>query len=214
MLGTCADEAERNIGAWRRCAESLEFFEPVVPPAAVKWTKFYAKSPRFREPEQRVKVRAGLLEGWEADDTENYLLIHDTKNGNLIQHLAKRLEAIRRAYVELFPAVGEIRAVSTVRICKDRDEYYRNGGPSGTAGYWNSRAEELVLYDFESGQEAKEEARTVLFHEAFHQYIHYAAGELAPHSWFNEGYGDYFSGAGGESTEPGTASPDSGCAQE
>jgi hypothetical protein len=35
----------------------------------------------------------------------------------------------------------------------------------------------------------------VLRHEAFHQYIFYAIGEFSPHDWFNEGYGDYFSGA-------------------
>jgi len=34
----------------------------------------------------------------------------------------------------------------------------------------------------------------VLYHEAFHQYIHYAVGDVAPHSWFNEGHGDYFAG--------------------
>ncbi|MFQ5845295.1 MAG: hypothetical protein ACE5JG_09950, partial [Planctomycetota bacterium] len=32
------------------------------------------------------------------------------------------------------------------------------------------------------------------YHEAFHQYIHYAVGDVAPHSWFNEGHGDYFAG--------------------
>jgi hypothetical protein len=34
-----------------------------------------------------------------------------------------------------------------------------------------------------------------LYHEAFHQYIHYACGELPPHPWFNEGHGEYFGGA-------------------
>ena len=33
-----------------------------------------------------------------------------------------------------------------------------------------------------------------MFHEAFHQYIHYAVGDVSPHSWFNEGHGDYFAG--------------------
>jgi hypothetical protein len=34
----------------------------------------------------------------------------------------------------------------------------------------------------------------VLYHEAFHQYIYYAFGAFSPHSWFNEGHGDYFAG--------------------
>ncbi|MFQ5504614.1 MAG: hypothetical protein ACE5F1_07450 [Planctomycetota bacterium] len=33
-----------------------------------------------------------------------------------------------------------------------------------------------------------------MYHEAFPQYIHYAAGDLAPHSWFNEGHGGFFAG--------------------
>ena len=35
----------------------------------------------------------------------------------------------------------------------------------------------------------------VLYHEAFHQYIYYSVGKVAPHSWFNEGHGDYYAGA-------------------
>jgi hypothetical protein len=34
-----------------------------------------------------------------------------------------------------------------------------------------------------------------MYHEGFHQYIHYACGDFAPHSWFNEGHGDYFAGS-------------------
>jgi hypothetical protein len=56
-----------------------------------------------------------------------------------------------------------------------------------------------VLYDAEKVERdwKKSDADTfiVLYHEAFHQFIHYSAGELPPHSWFNEGTGDYFSGA-------------------
>ena len=75
-----------------------------------------------------------------------------------------------------------------------------SGNPR-SAGYWNSRTEELVLFDAEEHERGKrpDDSGTfiVLYHEAFHQYIHYSTGELPPHSWFNEGYGDYFSGATG-----------------
>ena len=60
-------------------------------------------------------------------------------------------------------------------------------------------AEELVFYDYANvdGQAGtgKANSRIVLYHEAFHQYIFYSAGSFSPHSWFNEGHGDYFSGA-------------------
>jgi hypothetical protein len=39
------------------------------------------------------------------------------------------------------------------------------------------------------------DAMAVLYHEAMHQYFHYANGEMPPASWFNEGYGEYYGGA-------------------
>src|SRR5690606_39018077 len=39
------------------------------------------------------------------------------------------------------------------------------------------------------------EPERVLYHEAMHQYLHYSNRALAPASWFNEGYGEYFGGA-------------------
>jgi hypothetical protein len=91
-----------------------------------------------------------------------------------------------------------MRAVSTVRICESQDEYHAYGGRPGTAGYWNSVGKELVLYDAavqDGARSIDTDTFITLYHEAFHQYIHYSVGELAPHPWFNEGYGDYFSGA-------------------
>jgi hypothetical protein len=50
---------------------------------------------------------------------------------------------------------------------------------------------ELVFYEDTSN---KKDSLRVLYHEAFHQYIFYSVGDFAPHSWFNEGHGDYFFG--------------------
>ena len=192
------DELEDEVKAWRRTAERLELFPPVPPKDSAKWTRFYEKNPQFPNPVVRLRIRARLVDGWEAEDTENYLWVTSTRKETLVSHLQKRLEGIRRAYVERFPPVREITAVPTVRLCKDQEEYHRYGGPTGTAGYWSPAAEELVLFVFENDegwQSGKENSRSVMYHEGFHQYIHVAVGELAPHSWFNEGYGDYFGGA-------------------
>ena len=200
LIGMCArDQVDKELPGWRRCAEKLEFFEPAAQPAGDKWTKFYARNPAFRSPELRINLRSRLVGDWQAEDTPNYLVVYHTKKESLVNHLEKRLEGIRRSYVELFPPAGEITAVSTLRICENEEEYRQYGGSEGTAGYWNPRSEELVVFVFDaegsSTASSLPDAHIVLFHEAFHQYIHYAAGELAPHSWFNEGYGDYFSGA-------------------
>lgn len=87
----------------------------------------------------------------------------------------------------------EMSKCSVVRICKDKDEYHTYGGPGGSAGYWSSYHQELVIYDDQGGG-GRRNTWATLNHEAFHQYIFYFLGNFAPHSWYNEGNGDFFSG--------------------
>jgi len=82
---------------------------------------------------------------------------------------------------------------SVVRVCKNSTQYHEYGGPGGSAGYWAAFHEELVIYDDKEGG-GRRNTWAVLNHEAFHQYIFYLYGSLAPHSWYNEGHGDFFSG--------------------
>jgi hypothetical protein len=138
----------------------------------------------------REARRRKLIPGWDAIDTENYLIVYnkDVKR-HIVKKIAKHIEAIRaQVYEHLFPPSRDIKAVSVVRVCKDMAEYHRYGGPPGSAGYWSRGDEELVIPG------GMQDSLRVLYHEAFHQYIHYAVGDVAPHSWFNEGHGDYFAG--------------------
>lgn len=80
---------------------------------------------------------------------------------------------------------------SVVRICGSREQYQAYGGPPGTGGYWSTRTEELVLFDDKNVQ-GRDATWNTLNHEAFHQYIYYFFGQLSPHSWYNEGHGDFF----------------------
>ena len=134
-----------------------------------------------------------LIPGWKAIDTENYLIVYNAEvKRPLIKKIAKHIEAIRKQiYVPMFPPTTDVKAISVVRVCKDRAEYFRYGGPGGSAGYWSPGDEELVFFQDKSN---KKDSLRVLYHEAFHQYIHYAVGDVAPHSWFNEGHGDYYAG--------------------
>lgn len=189
-------EAQQKI--WRYVAEHARFAEPEEADLT-KLQQKYARS-SLRGVDYRIAVRAKLVRGWKAEDTANYVVVYHTNDQPLVRRILRDIESLREEYIELFPPVGEITAVSTVRVCKDKAEYLAYGGMPGSAGYWNSSTEELVFYDTtvkERGKRATGEDDTfiVLYHEAFHQYIHYSAGELPPHSWFNEGHGDYFSGA-------------------
>jgi hypothetical protein len=198
LVGMCdsKDLAEQEK-IWRYTAEHLDIGEPEGKDKT-KVEQFYAKKP-LKGIEHRVQVRLDMVHGWKVEDTEHFIVLYDTPDQPLVRKIVRDLELLRAEYERLFPAEKPVESVSTVRICKSRDEYLSYGAPPRSAGYWNWNAEELVLYDAETQDKTHHisDANTfiALYHEAFHQYIHYSTGELPPHSWFNEGHGDFFSGA-------------------
>lgn len=199
FVARCAKaDFEDQERIWRYVAEHCDLAQPESADLG-KLRQKYARSD-LRGIDYRIAVRSQLVRGWKAEDTENFIVVYSTKDQPLVRSLVADIESIRKQYLELFPPAVEIAAVSTVRVCKDRAEYLAYGGATGSAGYWNAATEELVFYDasvVQRNQRKSGDANTfiVLYHEAFHQYIHYSAGELPPHPWFNEGHGDYFSGA-------------------
>ena len=150
---------------------------------------------------KRREIERTLVEGWDVvvSKKRNYVVVYNTKgrrNDQLARTVAERIEAIREQIYEVqFPPAKPVEAVSVARVCGDRREYVQYGGSPSSAGYWNSDAEELVLYDASPSKEIDDNTLAVLYHEAFHQYIYYSVGNVAPHSWFNEGHGDYYAGA-------------------
>jgi hypothetical protein len=152
-------------------------------------------------PKKRREIERGLVKGWNVivSPKKNYVVIYNTKarrNDFLAKTIAKNIEAIREQIYEVqFPPSKPIDTVSVCRVCGDRAEYHQYGGPGGSAGYWSSGTEELVFYDASPSRKVDDDTLAVLYHEAFHQYIFYSVGEVAPHSWFNEGHGDYYAGA-------------------
>ncbi len=82
---------------------------------------------------------------------------------------------------------------SVVRVVQNESQYTSYGGPPGSAGYWSSGQQELVIYD-DKAQGGRRNTWATMNHEAFHQYIYYFFGNLAPHSWYNEGTGDFYAG--------------------
>jgi hypothetical protein len=87
----------------------------------------------------------------------------------------------------------EASRACVVRVCTDEAMYLNYGGPGGSAGYWSPFHEELVVYD-DKKDGGRSNTWKTLNHEAFHQYCFYFYGNLAPHSWYNEGTGDFYSG--------------------
>ncbi len=87
----------------------------------------------------------------------------------------------------------ELSRTSVVRVCSDVEMYHEYGGPYGSAGYWSPFHQELVVYDDQKGA-GRADTWSVVNHEAFHQYIFYFYGNISPHSWYNEGTGDFYAG--------------------
>jgi hypothetical protein len=141
--------------------------------------------------EQIAKAKAA---GWDClySPSKRYLFIYNAEE-NLVRELMWRIEAIRDHYEKLYPPEKKISTVSIVRVCKNINDYHAYGGPSGTGGYWSDANQELVFFD--NKERDRNDTYITLCHEGFHQYIYYFYGNLAPHSWYGEGHGDYFGGA-------------------
>ena len=155
---------------------------------------------KLKGEEKREALKASIAgtPGWYSIDSEHYVFLSNSSNKAFLQSIAKDLELVReKVYVKQFQPRNEERPISPVRVLDTESEYYKYGGPRGSAGYFNPRSGELVLFTkFEDVTKSNSMAycRSVMFHEAFHQYIHFAVGDVSPHSWFNEGHGDYFAG--------------------
>lgn len=129
--------------------------------------------------------------GWNFAETEHFFIKYNIDKADFIRDVKERVEAIRKVFVKDF-GDREMTEIPVLRICKNMDEYSSYGGPPGSGGYWNSNAKELVVPCFKEFDIKLTWA--VMNHEAFHQFIYYRCGKLDPHSWYNEGTGDYYAG--------------------
>jgi hypothetical protein len=180
-----ADRFDKLAGEFASSAKSFKRIDRVEDRAKTEKMSQMSEQDRFLQ-EQIDK----LPPGWGHMRTKRYLFLYSADKG-FVQVLADRIEAMRDQYERDYPPDHEITAVSIVRVCGSDDEYHGYGGPQNTGGYWNWVDRELVVFDYPP----REFTLAVINHEAFHQYIYYFYGQLSPHSWYNEGTGDYYAGA-------------------
>ncbi|MBI3819994.1 MAG: hypothetical protein HY286_14960 [Planctomycetes bacterium] len=128
---------------------------------------------------------------WLFAKTEHYFIKYDTDKKEFIDQVKERIEAIRKYYVDDFGKLDQTE-YPVLRICKSMDEYHQYGGSGSSAGFFNSATKELVIPNLQDLNINLTWA--VMNHEAFHQFIHYKFGQVDPHSWYNEGTGDYYAG--------------------
>lgn len=191
FMGHCATEFVKDYRA--EFALMVKSFDARIVGSDSQNTAAQQDLSQDKETRYKQILDSKLVKGWKADRTENYILVyHEEVDSGMVKSIGTQIEAIRaQIYEVMFPPDRPITAFSIVRVCKDQEQYMGYGAPGGSAGYWDANSEELVFYEDMSN---KKDSLRVLYHEAFHQYIFYSVGDFAPHSWFNEGHGDYFAG--------------------
>jgi hypothetical protein len=182
--------------AYLKSIQSFQVVENVDPKVA----DANRKDPSQLEGEEKraaLKASVAGKPGWFTVDTKYYVFISNADKA-FVNQLARDLEIVReKVYVPNFKPRNQKVPLNPVRVFATQSEYHQFGGPGGSAGYFSPSKGELVLFqrfDDMSKEKSKDDCRSVMFHEGFHQYIHFAVGDVSPHSWFNEGHGDYFAG--------------------
>ncbi len=194
-------DVERSKSVVKSSVQAIGFFAPKAvvvkqqPNSAVNGKRTY--SAEFLASKQKVIDGIKNLKGWWFLETENYLLVSNQKNRQAMDTIKKDMEKARTAFEAVYPVIGEIKAVSVIRVPATRAEYLAYIGPEykWSGGIWMPSKNELVISDSDWGDNRSKagQIREVLFHEGFHQYLSYAADGEAD-VWFNEGHARFFEG--------------------
>lgn len=151
-----------------------------------------------------------LCAGWKTYRTRKYHIEYSTDDA-FARKLGAELELIRKVYEKAIPTKNKV-PMCVVKAFANAEDFYAYSGAYGAAAYWSPRQEEIVCYKFKGGKvktDTKEEKEItdkeeainvtfkIIYHEGFHQYMHYVMGHermIYIPSWLNEGLGDYFFG--------------------
>lgn len=165
-----------------------------------EWPRRYGKIPlRPAVSGERELLRADARHSvaaygnWRCTDAEEFSVLDELPFGkDFITALTNDLSVMRARYAATVPTpVNGSNVLCVARIYADRESYIATAGEemAWSAAYWNPVRRELVAYLPQSGDEGL--MRTIR-HEAFHQYLSYAASMIPASPWFNEGYAQYF----------------------
>ena len=196
--------AARDAGQFRKAAgqlaDSVEFFRPDASATVRRLNRNTAAgSETMQASRERVIRNIRNLSGWWYLESPNYIFVSNQTDRRGMERLRREIERARNCFMSWFPPQVRINEVSVVRIFNDRDEYtrYVGGEMEWTGGVWQPVRRELVIspLSWDASEERQREAiAKIAFHEGFHQYLHYASGELHFPLWFNEGCAEFFEG--------------------
>lgn len=160
------------------------------------------QSAEFLASKEKVINDIKNLEDWWYVETPNYVICSDmpSKYRRLVKQVQQDIETYRAAFEEIMPPWEEIKAVSVVKMFARREDYVNYVGEDlkWSGGVWMPSKQELVVSP--PGWDAKKSTKSdrmlkTLYHEAFHQYLHYCTSRISNAVWFNEGHATFFENA-------------------
>ena len=140
----------------------------------------------------------------------NYIIEYATRQ-DFAKRCGEEMEQIQALYRHVIPTQKPIPPCR-IKIFDREEDFKDYSGALGAAAYWSPMQAEIVGYRFEGDKlklDSNEEMTIaedrnpeevtfkILYHEGFHQYMHYYMGSarsIYVPSWLNEGMGDYFFG--------------------
>jgi hypothetical protein len=154
--------------------------------------------------EERSRKRRLLIKqlsyqaGWTFHETAHYFIVTTVEDSAFVSELKQRCEGIRAAIRKDFPhpdldPTPVNTAPNVIRVCRDRDEFNRYGGPADSNGYWDPAGGELVLFD-DKAVGGRAITWAALNGTVWLEYIATLHGEPVPPPWFLLGHSDYYSG--------------------
>jgi len=182
-------------------ASSASFFTPKASPdindkklVTKKSATIKERSPEYIASRDKVISEIKNLNGWWYVETENYIFAANIKNRKLIDEIQVNLEKCRSVYEKYFEQKEAIQAISVVKSFETRDDFLKYINAPKDYPYismWNNSQEELVISPptwNRSKKDNRERMGRFIMHEAFHQYMFYAAKMVTASPWFNDGF--------------------------
>ena len=144
--------------------------------------------PALSAQERIGKARGKIKIAWSELNTKNYKIEYEAVIPvQTAQKIGGELEDILVQYQGLFRFKSSKKML--VRFMDSENTYEQVGGDPRMAGFYNPGSGYLVIkqlpfYDL----------IPIVYHEAFHQYLHSFVGDVQIPIWFNEGMAVYFEG--------------------
>ncbi len=158
------------------------------------------KSVAFQRSRERMIQSIEGAADWWFVETDHYILVSDLPSSrrSLVLRIQEDIERLREAYMCFSPPRVPIEEISVIRVFARHEDFVQYVGEEfeWAAGLWMPAKKELVMHYIEGGRRHDEKERLLrtVYHEAWHQYLHYAYDRIMSSAWFDEGHAEFFEG--------------------